>query len=186
MCDILRKSLSGYVFKDLYTKSPVDITMPPLGDVKDQRIYVEKDGNIYAHISITISEKDKSISINSIEREKLKSNNGSVVNSTKGLGKLILYFLACVAKKIRCLNIIFEASSSKRYNANAQANLETYYNSLGFIKEGGRTHYGTQYYSTPVETIISRIESEYKPESSGGKRETRRKTKRRYRKSTRK
>jgi len=189
MCDILRKSLSGYVFKDLYTKSPVDITMPPLGDVKDQRIYVEKDGNIYAHISITISEKDKSISINSIEREKLKSNNGSVVNSTKGLGKLILYFLACVAKTIGCRNILFEASSfwhTQKYNAGAQTKLEGYYNRLGFIKEGGKTSSGTQPYSTPVDVIISIIESEYKPESSGGKRETRRKTKRRYRKSTRK
>ena len=172
MCDTISTLLSEYEF------NIKDIKMPPEGKDEKHDIIIKKDGEKHATVRITILGTETRMVIDTIRRDKLKSS--------KGLGKLILYFLACVSKTIGCSDIQFEASSSKKYNANAQVKLETYYNSLGFIKDGDKTKYGTQPYSTPVDTIISRIESEYKPESSGGKRRTRHKPKRRYRNSTRK
>lgn len=176
MCDTISTLLSEYEF------NIKDITMPPDGEEKTHDITIKKEDEKHATARITIVGTERRMIIDAIRRNKLKS--------PKGLGKLILYFLACVAKTIGCSDILFEASSfynTGKHNVSAQAKLETYYNSLGFIKDGDKTHYGTQLYSTSVDVIISRIESEYKkPESSGGKRRTRHKPKRRYRNSTRK
>jgi len=166
MCDTISNLLSEYDF------NIKDIKMPPDGDTESHTIHIKKDDETCATVSIIIVGTEKRMDIDAIKRNKLKS--------PKGLGKLILYFLACVAKNIGCSHILFEASS---FFANAQVKLEKYYNSLGFIKED-RTNYGTQFYLTPVDVIISRIESEYT--RSGGKRGTRHKIKRRYRNSTRK
>jgi len=84
-------------------------------------------------------------------------------SAEKGLGKKILYILACKAKEYRIYNIWFIASArwNKKNSVTElnQTRLEKYYNNLGFIKKGEKGDPFEQQYYTTTDDLIARIES---------------------------
>lgn len=84
-------------------------------------------------------------------------------SAEKGLGKKILYILACKAKEYNISKIWFIASAlwNKKNSVTGpnQTRLEKYYNNLGFTKKGEKTNPFEQEYYTSPDDLIAKIES---------------------------
>lgn len=153
--------------------------------------------NNLASIGIRIIPEKKTVWVGYVNR--IRTNGfGKNIKSTKGLGKLLLYWAVCQALQ-RDYNIAFKADESKNNI------LFKYYNSLGFTKNTNSTNprnYKTKPDSSvflpkleeAMETYKSMLKtlanaSQDKPtassteESKGGKRKTRKNRKNRSRKN---
>lgn len=117
----------------------------------------------------------------------------------KGLGKTILYILACLAQKIGCHTIHFVAYSGFNYTRvvkdGNQDRLESYYNSLGFRKVAPSTNTHGAEYLTPVSELIETLDllgpnisniealTRHEPRIGGRRRTVKRRPKRKTRKT---